>query len=209
VSFTAPMSRRRKVLVTVVGVALILFGAATLWQSNDGGVPRYARVLLLDPATGKTVREWRADGGYAVVALLAGGRVAVATLDSCPDGKGGHVTVLDRSLQRVISRRALAPCIVARIDPPGLRSRLGEDVPALRPDYGGGSDVTVHLGGGKVVETYTTQADGSGWLTAITAFDASGRPGWKLSGLGHLGIADARGGRLVVPVFGTFTPGSD
>ncbi len=83
-------------------------------------------------------------------------------------------------------------------------------MPGLGPDYGSGrGDVIVHLGRGKIVETYTTQADGSGWLTAISAFDGSGRPRWKLGGLGRIGTADARDGRLVVPVFGTFTPGSD
>jgi hypothetical protein len=200
------VSRRRKVVLCVLAVVALLFGAATLWQSGDSAAR--ARVLELDPATGKTLHEWPADGGYAVVALLSGGRVAVATLDSCPGGKGGHVTVLARSLERVIDRRAMAPCNVARVDPAGLRSRLGDDMPGLGPHYDG-SRVIVYVGKSKIVETSTQQADGSGWLTGIAAFDASGRVRWKRGDLGRIGIADARDGRLVLPVFGTFTPGSD
>jgi hypothetical protein len=207
VSFTAPMSRRRKVLVTVVGIGLILFGAATLWQGNDGGVPRYARVLLLDPATGKTLHERKLDAGYAIAALLSGGRVAVATEDSCPDQRGGRITVFAASLTRVLSTRTVYPCTVAQFNVDSLRTRFQPDRGPL-PRYAEDA-VTVRLGAGKIVETYSHGSDGAVWLSAMAAFDGSGRPLWQRSDLGHIGVVDVRDGRVLVPVLGTFTPGSD
>jgi hypothetical protein len=135
--------------------------------------------------------------------------VAVATLDSCPGGQGGHVTVLDPTLTRVVKHEAMAPCAVARIGAEELRAHFDEHPPGLAPDYDGGRDVILRLGRGTIVETYTHSADGSSWLTAMTAIDASGHPLWQRADLGRIGVADVRDGRVVVPVFGTFTPGSD
>jgi hypothetical protein len=200
------VSRRRWLLVALFLPVALLLGAATLWQSDQVD-PRYARVLLLDPRTGKTLHAQVVDGGYAVVALLTGGRVAVATLDSCPQGKGGSLLVLDASLEHVLSTRSMNPCTVARIDPPGLRARFEKSqLPA--PDYNGGRDLTVRLGRGKIVETYD-QKSGLFWFSALTAYDASGRVLWKRDSLGRIGVVDVRDGRAVVPVFGEFTPGSD
>lgn len=200
------MSRRRWLLAALFAPVVLLLGAATLWQGKHSD-PRYARVLLLDPRTGKTLHEQVVDGGYAVVALLKGGRVAVATLDSCPTARGGSLLVLDATLEHVISSRSLEPCTVARIDPPGLRARFEKSgLPA--PDYNGGRDVTVLLGRGKIVETYK-QTNGAFWLSAMTAYDESGRVLWKRDALGRLGVVDVRNNRIAVPVFGEFTPGSD
>jgi hypothetical protein len=200
VSFTAPMSGRRKLLVVVVGIVLILFGAATLWQGNKTD-PRYARVLLLDPRTGETLQEATMNAGYAVAALLAGGRVAVGTLDSCPDQKGGHIFVLDGSLQRVIRSRAVNPCVVAKLDRRSLRARFEND-PGPRS-----LEDTVRLGSGKIVQT--REQGGLRWITRMAAYDANGKLLWKRDSLGRMGAVDVRDGRVVVPVFGTFTPGSD
>ncbi len=99
------VSRRRKILLAAFAWIALLFGAATLWQS---GRPedRYAHVLLLDPKTGKTLHGRSSTAATRVAALLSGGRVAVATLDSCPDGKGGSLTVFDATLERVVPHRA-------------------------------------------------------------------------------------------------------
>ena len=89
------MSGRRKLLVVVVGIVLILFGAATLWRGKHSD-PRFARVLLLDPRTGKTLHEQAVDGGYAVAELLADGRIAVGTYDTCPGDANASIKMLDR-----------------------------------------------------------------------------------------------------------------
>jgi hypothetical protein len=198
--------RRGWIALAVILPVALLLAAATVWQGGHSD-PRFARVLLLDPRTGKTLHAQTMEGGYAVTALLDRGRVAVATLDSCPDGKGGLIAVLDASLQRVIASRRVNPCVVARIDPAGLRARFGESVPN-GTDYRDGRDVTVRLGRGKLVETYG-QENGLYWLNRITAYSESGQMLWQRRDLGRIGVADVRDGRLVVPVFGEFTPGSD
>jgi hypothetical protein len=199
------VSRRRWIAAGVVLPVALLLAAATAWQGGHSD-PRFARVLLLDPRSGKTLHEQTMDAGYAVTALLRRGRVAVATLDSCPDGKGGLITVLDAALQRAISSRRVNPCVVARIDPAGLRQRF-EASTVKRAEYRGGRDVTVRLGRGRLVETYRRES-GRSWLNRITAYSESGQILWQRDDLGRIGIADVRGGRVVVPVFGTFTPGS-
>lgn len=200
------MTRRRWLLAALFLPVALLLGAATLWQGRHTD-PRFARVLLLDPRTGKTLHEQTLDGGYAVVALLSGDRVAVATLDSCPDGRGGSLLVLDANLEHVVSSRSIDPCTVARIDPAGLRNRFERSrVPP--PDSHGGRNVTVHLGRGRIVETYE-QTSGLFWLNALTAYDESGRVLWKRDTLGRIGLVDVRNNRIALPVFGEFTPGSD
>ena len=207
-NWTSPMSGRRKILVVVVGIALILFGAASLWQSNETD-PRYARVLLLDPRTGETLHEQTVDGGYAVAALLTGGRVAVATMDSClTPQKGGSVGVLDATLENVKSSRAIDPCTVARIGVADLRERFGETVDGPRPRETG-SDYRVPFGRGEIVEGRDAQ-DSLRRSNSLTAYDADGRLLWKRASFGGwLGEVDVRANRISVPVFGTFTGGSD
>ena len=197
------MSGRRTLVVTAIAVVVLLFGAATLWQS---GRPedRYAHVLLLDPRTGETLHRQILDGGYAVPALLSGGRVAVATLDSCPDGKGGSVTVFDETLERVLQTRELAPCTVARLSSGGLRKLLG-DSPGAAP-VATSSATTQTLAGGTLVQ----DADGIVplALNRLTAYDASGRVVWKRTSFDNpIGAADARDGRVAVAEQGEFTPG--
>ena len=134
---------------------MLLFGAATLWQS---GRPedRYAHVLLLDPKTGKTLQRQILDGGYAVPALLSGGRVAVATLDSCPDGKGGSITVFDATLERVVTHaRARALRRGAPRRPPACGSCSAR--PRARRPSSARNDDDRALGDGKLVES----ADGT------------------------------------------------
>jgi hypothetical protein len=198
------MSRRRIALTAVVAVALLI-GAAALWQSGQPG-SRNARVLLLDPHTGKTLHEQIMDGGYAVVALLKGDHVAVATLDSCPDGRGGSLTVLDGTLQRVVSHSAMPPCTVARIDAADLRADTGDAAKLPRPAEGR-SGLTVAFGRGRLVETLEP---GGQWFDSLAAYDATGRLLWKRTSFGgHPGAVDVRDGRVAVPVLGVFTPGSD
>lgn len=199
------MSRRRKLVVTAIAAVVLLFGAATLWQS---GRPedRYAHVLLLDPKSGDTLHRQILDGGYAVPALLSGGRVAVATLDSCPDGKGGSVTVFDATLERVLETRRLAPCAVARLSSGSLRELLGD--PPGRPPVATSSATTQRFAGGKLVQ----DADGIVplALNRLTAYDASGRVVWRRTSFGNpIGTADARDGRVAVAEQGEFTPGLD
>jgi hypothetical protein len=205
-NWTAPMSRRRKLLVVAVGVGLILFGAVSLWQSDRRSNSRFARVLLLDPRTGKTLHEQTMNAGYAVAALLADGRVAVGTLDSCPDHKGGHIVVLDASLQRVIRSRAVNPCLVAKLDPRTLRARFEPDPgPLFLEDTS--LRYTVRLGSGKIVQSH--DQGGLYELTRMAAYDANGKLLWKRNSLGRIGAVDVRGNRVLVPVYGTFTPGAD
>jgi hypothetical protein len=200
------VSRRLQLTIAVIGVLGFLIGAATLWQRAETD-PRYARVLLLDPRTGETLHEQVLDGGYAVAALLSGGRVAVGTLDSCPDQRGGTILVLAATLERVISSRAVNPCVVARLDTRTLRLRFESDAGMHfidnAPDH-----YTVRLGSGRIVQTYDG-VDGGNWLARMTAYDANGKQLWKRNSLGRIGAVDVRDGRVVVPVFGEFTPGSD
>jgi hypothetical protein len=189
-------------LVAAVAV-LLAIGAAGLWNHERG--TSEARILLLDPATGKTLREHTVPGGYAVVAILRDGRVAVASEAGCPDDRVGRITVLDRSLEHVLSSQDAPPCLVARLDSAGLRTRF-EASPGPAPVWDGTKSVTVRSGSGRIVETYDREANG--FLHVLTARDASGRVAWTRT-LHHVGLVDARGGRLVAPVFGEFTPGSD
>jgi hypothetical protein len=200
------VSRRRKIALSVLGVVALLFGAATLWQ-NGRPDNRYAHLLLLDPKTGETLRRQILDGGYALPALLSGGRVAVATEESCPDRQGGSVTVFDATLQRVLRHRSLAPCDVARLDVAGLRKLVGaapEPAPAFDE-----TTMTFRLGDGKL--TYSADAGvAPGRGNRLTAYDAAGRKLWTRTSFGgQLGAADVRGDRIAVVTAGQFTPGSD
>jgi hypothetical protein len=47
------------------------------------------------------------------------------------------------------------------------------------------------------------------WNHSRTAYDASARVLWKRGSLGRIGMVDARNERVIVPVFGEFTLGSD
>ena len=199
------MSRRRATLALIAAVALLI-GAATLWQDAKSG-SRHARILMLDPRTGATLHEHSLPGGYAIADLLARGRVAVASENGCPDSRGGWISVFDASLQHLISQHPADPCMVARLNVGDLRKQF-EGSPGTLPDYNGGRDVTVRLGAGKIVET-STHANGGDWLSALTAYDASGRVLWRRGSLGSIGVVDVRDGRVVVPVFGEFTLGSD
>ena len=60
-----------------------------------------------------------------------------------------------------------------------------------------------------IVETVSKRSDPSGsWFTRATAYDAEGRVLWRRSA--HiLGVVDARGGEVILPVQGDFTPGTD
>jgi hypothetical protein len=199
------MSRRRRIAFSVIAAVALLIGAAALWQDGQPS-SRNARVLMLDPRTGTTLHQQLMDGGYAVVALLRGGRVAVATLDSCPDGRGGSLTVLDGTLQRVVSHRSLPPCTVARIDAAGLRADAGDNAGLPRPAEGR-SGLTVAFGRGKLVEAIEP---GGQWFDSLAAYDASGRLLWKRTSFGgHPGAVDVRDGRIAISVLGEFTPGSD
>jgi hypothetical protein len=200
------MTRQRKILVTVIGIGMVLFGVGSVWLESTSD-SRHARVLLLDPRTGKTLHQHSLPGGYAIADLLSGGRVAVASENGCPDSRGAWITVLDASLEHVISEHPVNPCMVARLNIGDLRKRFGELAGTL-PDYNGSQNVIVGLGAGKLVET-STQANGGSWLSGMTAFDASGRVLWTRGSLGRLGVADVRDGRIVIPVYGEFTLGSD
>ena len=200
------MSRRRKIALSVIGAIALLFGAATLWQS---GRPedRYAHVLLLDPKTGETLRRQILDGGYALPALLSGGRVAVATVDSCPDKVGGSVTVFDATLERVLEHRALAPCAVARLDAAGLR-KLAGDASEQAPTFDE-KTMTFPLGDGKLAYS-ADEGVAPGRSNRLTAYDAAGRRLWTRTSFGgQLGAADVRGDRIAVVATGQFTPGID
>jgi hypothetical protein len=200
-------------LIVVVGAAiLILVGGFRVLQDerpgHDAADAQDAQILELDPRTGKTLHQHSVPGGYAVVALLGDGRVAVASEGGCPDDKGGFVTLLDASLTRVVKQTRMVPCEVARVDSNGVRKRFEASIRPV-PVYNGSRDVSVRLGRLKLVETYEKTADDLYWITAITAQEPSGRVVWKRDSLGHLGVADVRDGRVILPVFGTFTPGSD
>jgi hypothetical protein len=200
------VSGRRKIAFSVIGAVALLIGAATLWQS---GRPenRYAHVLLLDPRTGETLRRQILDGGYGFPALLAGGRVAVATADSCPDGLGGSVTVFDATLEHVLRHRPLAPCAVARLDVAGLRKLVGDGPgPASTFDE---KTMTIRLGDGKL--TYSAdEGVAPGRSNRLTAYDAAGHKLWTRTSFGgQLGAADVRGDRIAVVATGEFTPGID
>ncbi|MDP9256053.1 MAG: hypothetical protein M3Q31_05800 [Actinomycetota bacterium] len=188
--------------------ALVVAGVGLVWNHSrarhDDG---HARILLLDPRTGTTLHEHSVPADYAIAELLAGDRVAVASENGCPDSRGARITVLDASLQHVISERSVNPCMVARLNVGDLRKRFGQSSGTL-PDYNGGHDVTVRLGAGKIVETYA-HPNGLFWLTEMTAYDASGRVLWKRGSLGRIGVVDVRNGRVMVPVFGEFALGSD
>jgi hypothetical protein len=202
------VSRRRKVALSLVAVVALLFGAATLWQSAEPD-PRYARILVLDPRTGETVHEQVVDGGYAVVALLSGGRVAVATMDSClAPQKGGTLTVLDATLQRVVRSDAMPPCTVARIGVAGLRMRFGEVARGPAPTETG-SGYRVEFSRGAIVEGSDAQ-DSLRRSNSLSAYDSAGRLLWRRASFGGwLGAVDARDGRIAVPIQGSFTSGAD
>ena len=115
--------------LSVLGVVVLLFGAATLWQS---GRPedRYAHVLLLDPKTGETLHRQILDGGYAIAAAARaadGSRSRRWT--AAPTGRAArspsstrrsntchapHARALRRGAPR--RRRACGSCVG---DPPG------------------------------------------------------------------------------------------
>ena len=199
------MSRRRVTLALIAVVALLI-GAATLWQDAQPS-SRNAYVLLLDPRSGKTLHKQLMDGGYAVAALLRGGRVAVGTMDSClQPQQGGRITVFDATLAHVISTTAEDPCVVARLDNRLLRMRF-DPADSRRNWHEGPTTVTVALPHGKLVEY--EKPSGSHSMTRIAAFDAAGRVLWQRSDLGVLGLADVRDGRLLITTEGAFTPGSD
>jgi hypothetical protein len=189
-------------LASLIAVLLVV-GVAGLWYHSRADT--HAHILLLDPATGETLHEHAVPGGYAVVAILRGGRVAVASEGGCPDDRGGHITVLDASLEHVLSSRSVPPCLVARLDTAQLRERF-ETSSVPEPSFDGTS-VSVRSGAGRIVETYE-HAGGQGWLYVLTARDAAGRVAWKRT-LHRVGVVDARNGRVVAPVFGEFTGGSD
>ena len=191
-----------KLSLIVVAVLAVL-----VWNhSKPGG--HNARILLLDPRTGATLHEHSVPGGYAVAELLGGGRIAVASEDGCPDSRGAWITLLDDSLQHVLRQRSVNPCMVARLNFGGLRKRFGQSA-GTPPNYNGSHDVTVRLGAGKIVETYARADDGTTWLNELTAYDASGRVLWKRGLLGRIGVTDVRDGRVVLPLYGDFTLGSD
>jgi hypothetical protein len=198
------VSPRRGLLLVAAALAVVDGLAFWLVRGDDHN----ARVLLLDARTGATLREHAVDGGYAVVAFLHDGRVAVASLNSCPDGRGGRITVLDATLGHVVSARPVAPCVVAKLGSPDLRARF-ESTRGPTQAYDGGRDVIVPLAAGKLVETYKETTTGGFWLHAMTAYDAAGTAIWHRSFGQRIGVADVRGARVVVPVFGQFTEGSD
>jgi hypothetical protein len=188
-----------------VTAALLAVGAVGLWNHSRGNSE--ARILLLDPATGRTLHEHVVPGGYAVVAILSDGRVAVASEAGCPDDRVARITLLDRSLERVLSSHDVSPCAVARMDSAQLTRRF-QASPGPLPRYDGTTGVTVRMGGGEIVETYERTPAGLYWLHVLTARDRSGRVTWRRT-LHHVGVVDARNGVLVAPLFGEFTPGSD
>jgi hypothetical protein len=196
-------------LIVVAGAAiLILVGAFRLWQDEHPAGRGDGRLLVLDARTGRTLHERSFSGGWIVAAVLTGGRVAVADLDSCPDGVGGQLSVWDASLERKLSGHAAPACEVSRLDPASLRRRMGDETAGLGPDFNRGI-VTIPLGQGKIVQTESERTDPSGtWLTRATAYDAGGRVLWRRSGR-ILGIADARAGQVLLPIQGDFTPGTD
>jgi hypothetical protein len=183
------MSPRNAFLLALL-LAAIALAAVGLAKGLNQSPPRYARILVLDARTGKTLHEYTAGGGYAVVALLRRGRVAVASMDDCINGGGGSIVVLDAQLAR--ARRISSPggCAVARMNPSDLRDAAE---PRRAPPEDG-------LAGGAVDQFAGSQ---------LVARDAAGKVLWK-RGLGRaLGVIDTRDGRTVVPELGRFTPGSD
>jgi len=203
------MSLRRKILLGVVGIIGLLILAATFWDPPDVGSGD-GRVLVLDPLTGKTLHDQAFSGGWVVAALLADGRIAVADADSCPGHKGGALSIWNVALGQQLSTRALDPCIVARLDPRGLRKRLGETGIGLGPAYQkGDGGVSVPLDHGHIVE-HLVQRGPESWYGGLTAYDGAGTVIWKREFPGkHLGIVDARSGAVIVPVAGNYTPGTD
>jgi hypothetical protein len=185
--------------------ALLVGGVAVLRQSGRGD--GRGHILMLDPRTGATLHEHVLPGGYAIAEILARGRVAVASENGCPDSRGAWITVFDASLQRVISQRPADPCAVAKLNIGDLRMQL-EHARGTLPDYDGAKDVIVRLGAGKIVETYAHSSIGV-FLSGLTAYDGAGHKLWSRGPLGEIGVVDIREGRLVVPVFGDFTLGSD
>jgi hypothetical protein len=198
-------ARRRRLLVAVTLAAAVIAGWAAF--RHFGGEDVGGRVLMLDPRTGATLHQHSAPGGYAIAELLAGGRVAVASENGCPDAQGAWIRMFDESLRHVISERRVDPCMVARLNVGDLRARFEKSRGTL-PDYNGGRNVIVRMGAGKIVETYA-HANGLNWLAAMTAYDAAGHVVWTRGSLGRIGVVDARDGRVIVPVFGRFTLDSD
>jgi hypothetical protein len=160
---------------------------------------------MLDPRTGATLHEHVLPGGYALAEILARGRVAVASENGCPDHRGAWITVFDASLQRVISQRPADPRAVARLNIGDLRLQFERERGAL-PDDDGAKDVIVRLGTGKIVESYSHSSIGT-FLSRLTAYDRAGHKLWSRGPLGEIGVADD--GRVVVPIYGDFTLGSD
>jgi hypothetical protein len=196
---------RRLAFGVALGAVVVVAGVAVLRQS--GGGDGRGRVLMLDPGTGATLHEHVLPRGYAIAEILAGGRVVVASENGCPDSRGAWITVLDGSLQHVISQRSANPCAVARLDIGDLRMQFEHSRGAL-PDYDGAKDVIVRMGTGKIVETYA-HSNGGTFLSALTAYDASGHELWKRGPLGQIGVVDVREGHIILPVYGNFTLGSD
>lgn len=199
------MSNGRR-LVLLGAFAAILLGGVAVLRQRAGGDGR-GHILMLDPRTGATLHEHVLPGGYALAEILAAGRVAVASENGCPDHRGAWITVFDASLQRVISQRPADPCAVARLNIGDLRMQFEHERGAL-PDYDGAKDVIVRLGAGKIVESYSHSSIGT-FLSRLTAYDRAGHKLWSRGPLGEIGVADVRDGRVVVPVYGDFTLGSD
>jgi hypothetical protein len=188
-------------------VALGVVVAVVALLRQGGGGDGRGRVLMLDPHTGATLHEHLVPGGYAIAEILAGGRVAVASENGCPNHAGAWITVFDPVLRRVISQKSADPCTVAKLNMGDLRMEFDHSRGAL-PDYDGENDVSVRLGAGKIVEAYGHSSGGT-FLSALTAYDASGHELWSRGPLGEIGVVDVRAGHVVVPVFGDFTEGSD
>ena len=202
------MSRRSKILLSLLTVVALLILGATFWDPPRTGSGE-GRLLVLDARTGRTLHERSFAGGWVVASLLSGGRIAVGHVDSCPDGEGGAISVWNGTLERRLGGGPVDPCTVARLDPGTLRKRFGESSAGLGPMFLDQIGVSAPLGDGRVVETLETQ-NGASWYTALTAVDADGEPLWRRSFDGeHLGVVDARDGQVIVPVSGEYTPGTD
>jgi hypothetical protein len=204
------VSRRRKIALGLVGVIGLLILAATFWDPPEVGAGD-GHLLVLDPRTGRTLHDRAFAGGWIVAALLSDGRIAVAHEDSCQDHEGGALGTWNATLARQLGKRALDPCTIARLDPRGLRKRMGETGVGLGPAYlkGRPGGVSVPLDHGKIVEHLVHRGPET-WYGGLTAYDGAGNVVWKREFPGkHLGIVDARSGVVTVPVAGKYTPGTD
>jgi hypothetical protein len=177
-------------LLLVVLLAAIALAAVGLVKGLRQSRPRYARILVLDAHSGKTLHGYDARGGYAVAALLRDGRVAVAAMDDCIDGGGGSIVVLDAALEHAKLISSPSGCAVARMNPGDVRAVVE---PRRAPAEDG-------LAGGVIDQLASSQ---------LSARDAAGKTLWKRAFGRALGVIDTRDGRTVVPELGRFAPGSD